>query len=296
MEAELTQSIVSIPYRPSLCITHHANAHPRDLYDEVETRLPFLRGLDYYICAIAGHALSRYAPQAPTARAHPHQLAVIYRCRGGKGGFGSQLRAQGGRMASQKSTNFEACRDLSGRRLKTVNDAKSLAEFIAREPERERDRQQRINQKIEEGLKAAQRMADAQNAHRPALSREYIEELEKVGVDVKNAVAIAMAKAGAAAKAQQRAPKANGSADGASSCVDKPAPKKIWGLDDDDSDESDDEEGPQAASDEEVVEFKGKGKAPAVFKSSKRKTSNDDTNDGSTDDEEEQPTIKKSRK
>jgi hypothetical protein len=43
---------------------------------------------------------------------------------GGKGGFGSMLRAQGGRMSSKKSTNFDACRDLSGRRLKTVKDAK----------------------------------------------------------------------------------------------------------------------------------------------------------------------------
>lgn len=42
---------------------------------------------------------------------------------GGKGGFGSMLRAQGGKMASQKTTNFESCRDLSGRRLKTIHDA-----------------------------------------------------------------------------------------------------------------------------------------------------------------------------
>jgi hypothetical protein len=43
---------------------------------------------------------------------------------GGKGGFGSMLRAQGGKMASQKTTNFEACRDLNGRRLRTVNEAR----------------------------------------------------------------------------------------------------------------------------------------------------------------------------
>lgn len=43
---------------------------------------------------------------------------------GGKGGFGSMLRAQGGRMNAQKTTNFEACRDLQGRRIRTVNDAK----------------------------------------------------------------------------------------------------------------------------------------------------------------------------
>lgn len=51
-------------------------------------------------------------------------LNVSGRLLGGKGGFGSMLRAQGGRMNAQKTTNFEACRDLQGRRIKTVNDAK----------------------------------------------------------------------------------------------------------------------------------------------------------------------------
>lgn len=54
----------------------------------------------------------------------PIILSMSLRLPGGKGGFGSMLRAQGGRMASQKTTNYEACRDLSGRRLKTVNEAK----------------------------------------------------------------------------------------------------------------------------------------------------------------------------
>ncbi|KAI8817246.1 telomere stability and silencing-domain-containing protein [Fimicolochytrium jonesii] len=54
----------------------------------------------------------------------PPVFNLLVRVPGGKGGFGSMLRAQGGKMASQKTTNFEACRDLSGRRLKTMNDAK----------------------------------------------------------------------------------------------------------------------------------------------------------------------------
>src|SRR5260221_6170881 len=33
---------------------------------------------------------------------------------GAKGGFGSQLRAAGGRMSSQKTSNNDSCRDLSG--------------------------------------------------------------------------------------------------------------------------------------------------------------------------------------
>ncbi|KAJ3103008.1 hypothetical protein HDU97_010446 [Phlyctochytrium planicorne] len=78
--------------------------------------------------------------------------APVLRLRGGKGGFGSMLRAQGGKMASKKTTNFEACRDLSGRRLKTVNDAKKLAEYLEKEPERKKKRSEMLQKKIEKGL------------------------------------------------------------------------------------------------------------------------------------------------
>ena len=51
-------------------------------------------------------------------------LRLVPRMRGGKGGFGSQLRAAGGRMSSQKTSNNDSCRDLSGRRLSTIKEAK----------------------------------------------------------------------------------------------------------------------------------------------------------------------------
>lgn len=54
----------------------------------------------------------------------PAMFNLLFRLRGGKGGFGSMLRAQGGRMNAQKTTNFEACRDLQGRRIRAVNEAK----------------------------------------------------------------------------------------------------------------------------------------------------------------------------
>jgi len=61
----------------------------------------------------------RYA----TTPLHPITLDLCSRVRGGKGGFGSQLRAAGGRMSSGKATNVDACRDLSGRRLSTIKEA-----------------------------------------------------------------------------------------------------------------------------------------------------------------------------
>lgn len=52
-------------------------------------------------------------------------LRLTPRLRGGKGGFGSQLRAAGGRMSSQKTNNNDSCRDLNGRRLSTIKEAKA---------------------------------------------------------------------------------------------------------------------------------------------------------------------------
>src|SRR4051794_20742598 len=58
---------------------------------------------------------------------------------GGKGGFGSQLRAAGGRMSSKRKRNRgdenASSRNLDGRRLRTVNEAKALAEYLAIKPE-----------------------------------------------------------------------------------------------------------------------------------------------------------------
>ncbi|WVQ75347.1 hypothetical protein IAR50_004966 [Cryptococcus sp. DSM 104548] len=65
---------------------------------------------------------------------YPITIHVTPRMRGGKGGFGSQLRAAGGRMSSGKNTNMDSCRDLSGRRLGTIKEAQRQAELLESEP------------------------------------------------------------------------------------------------------------------------------------------------------------------
>jgi hypothetical protein len=74
-------------------------------------------------------------PSTPVSSLHPAtsdsvktkslvSLSLVPRLPGGKGGFGSQLRAAGGRMSSQKTSNNDSCRDLNGRRLSTIKEAK----------------------------------------------------------------------------------------------------------------------------------------------------------------------------
>ncbi|CCC07530.1 hypothetical protein SMACR_06732 [Sordaria macrospora] len=63
---------------------------------------------------------------------------------GGKGGFGSQLRAQGGRMSSKRKKNGlqgednGSSRNLDGRRLRTITEAKALADYLAIKPDMEK--------------------------------------------------------------------------------------------------------------------------------------------------------------
>ncbi|KAH8555374.1 telomere stability and silencing-domain-containing protein [Umbelopsis sp. PMI_123] len=173
---------------------------------------------------------------------------------GGKGGFGSMLRAQGGRMNAQKTTNFDACRDLQGRRVKAVNDAKKLAEYLETLPEREREKAEKLKQKIEKALEAPPtkkyRFDD----------NKFMEDREQVIEDVKSAVSELM-KNGSSSTSRQKAPKATVNV--------------ISVFDDDDEDdeenEDDDEEedmgeSSNTPSSEKVTEqtsndTKGKGKA-----------------------------------
>lgn len=56
---------------------------------------------------------------------------MLLRVVGGKGGFGSNLRSMGARAATKETTNFEACRDLEGRRLRTVHDEQKYVQSFA---------------------------------------------------------------------------------------------------------------------------------------------------------------------
>lgn len=62
---------------------------------------------------------------------------ILLRLRGGKGGFGSLLRGAATKAGQKKTSNFDACRDMSGRRLRHVNAEKKLKQWKAEAHERE---------------------------------------------------------------------------------------------------------------------------------------------------------------
>lgn len=74
-------------------------------------------------------------------------ISIVPRLFGGKGGFGSMLRAIGAQI--EKTTNREACRDLSGRRLRDINEEKRLKAWIEKQGNREKEAEERKKKKLE---------------------------------------------------------------------------------------------------------------------------------------------------
>ncbi|CAO3583505.1 unnamed protein product [Absidia cylindrospora] len=190
------------------------------------------------------------------------------------------LRAQGGRMNAQKTTNFEACRDLQGRRIKSVNEAKRLEEELAALPKREQEKRERLEKKIEKALKEREPRKHLFDDH------EFLDNREQMVEGVKNAVSGLLKRSHPSSSASSSSSSSSSlsppssSSSHSSSAVTastankrqktQPATKKVVSVfdDDDDSDESDEDS--SSAEEEETtpvvapIKSKGKGKAPAA--------------------------------
>ena len=128
------------------------------------------------------------------------QLRLSVPLCGGKGGFGSQLRAAGGRMSSKRKKNQgdnnSSNRNLDGRRLRTVNEAKALAEYLAVKPDmdkKEREaRRKRWEQVVQLAEKKAEEIKEGSNGK---VDGQWVEDKEEAGERTREAV-IAVMKSG----------------------------------------------------------------------------------------------------
>ncbi|KAH9489541.1 silencing defective protein Sde2 [Bulinus truncatus] len=102
---------------------------------------------------------------------------IVPRLLGGKGGFGSMLRAIGAQI--EKTTSREACRDLSGRRMRDINNEKKLKEWLAKEAEREQERETRKQERLARRLAPYRHKFD---------DKDYQEQKMKVQGDLEDAL------------------------------------------------------------------------------------------------------------
>lgn len=128
-------------------------------------------------------------------------LRLSARLCGGKGGFGSQLRAAGGRMSSRKNRNQQdtngSNRNLDGRRLRTVNEAKALAEYLATKPEMEKKEKEERRKRWEQVVEMAERREEEiksgkAGANKGRLDAAYVESKEQAEEKTREAVLKAM--------------------------------------------------------------------------------------------------------
>ena len=104
---------------------------------------------------------------------------VKLRLLGGKGGFGSQLRAQGNKMSSKKRAgNYEACRSLNGQRLRVQKQTKMIEEYLAKEPERLSKREQEIREKMQKYLEAPDKKVMFSDPDYLKLCRKLVDSTE----------------------------------------------------------------------------------------------------------------------
>jgi hypothetical protein len=132
-----TTTVVVSTFTPfsTLCFSVSSDTSFDGLYDVLAKKYPDLPNPHDLLL----RPTSNFVPSTTTllssfpqyGGSHEVSLQLLPRLLGGKGGFGSQLRAAGGRMSSQKTSNNDSCRDLTGRRLSTIKEAKKyVSRFI----------------------------------------------------------------------------------------------------------------------------------------------------------------------
>ncbi|OIW17221.1 hypothetical protein TanjilG_02510 [Lupinus angustifolius] len=105
---------------------------------------------------------------------------LLLRLNGGKGGFGSLLRGAATKAGQKKTNNFDACRDMSGRRLRHVNAEKRLQEW--RETEEERKLEKVAEEFLKKQMKKGKKGKGDGEAHKYVA--KYREESDKCVADV----------------------------------------------------------------------------------------------------------------
>ncbi|KAK6433336.1 hypothetical protein LTR95_010489 [Oleoguttula sp. CCFEE 5521] len=134
-------------------------------------------------------------------------LRISARLCGGKGGFGSQLRAAGGRMSSRKNRDRQnqtgSNRNLDGRRLRTIDEAKRLADYLATKPEMEKAEREERKKRWEAVVDAVEATEERiksgkMGSNQGRLDAEYVESKQVAEEKVREAVMKAMREQNAA--------------------------------------------------------------------------------------------------
>jgi 16S rRNA G966 N2-methylase RsmD len=126
---------------------------------------------------------------------------------GGKGGFGSLLRSFGKQITL--STNKDACRDLTGRRMKHVNNEKRLKEFMTKQAEMAREKEAKKKEKVERRRRKLEHLESGGPSNHVFLDPSYDKERSKINQELEDALGRALKNEGLKRKKQHEEPKSS---------------------------------------------------------------------------------------
>jgi hypothetical protein len=231
------------------------------IYDTLYERAPWIQNSSYILTTNSRRSVRHDAAPVSSLLSSPADTFLSLRLTvplcGGKGGFGSILRAQGGRMSSRKKKQGDvngSSRNLDGRRLRTVTEAKVLAEYLAIKPEMEQREKEERRKKWEDIVASTERkqeeLQDSRGTAR--LDGKWVEDKEEAENKTREAIEkMLMAQRDSSEEEDDAQPTASSS---------KPVQQRaMFGWDDEDEEFMSDSE-------EEDVKpvIEGKGKAMAV--------------------------------
>ncbi|KAF8455057.1 telomere stability and silencing-domain-containing protein [Kalaharituber pfeilii] len=177
--------LTTFPGLPSLALPVPSSTTILDLHNGIAARLASLNLLptNLLLTTARGTFLSPYSDE-PISTLTQNSLLPLRlgsTLPGGKGGFGSQLRAAGGRMSSRKKRgqeeNSDSCRNLDGRRLRTVKEAKALAAYLEIKPEMDRKEREKRRERWKKVVEQAERR-EAEERGEEVLGGKRFEDTE----------------------------------------------------------------------------------------------------------------------
>lgn len=201
----LVTSFGGLGLPPTLCLPLPPSTSIRELWEELDTKLPRLDKATFqslvltttnntYVPHDSPHTLAALT-DSPRDEIVPLRLSIEL-C-GGKGGFGSQLRAAGGRMSSKRKKGGgdpnASSRNLEGRRLRTITEAKALAEYLAIKPEMEQKEKEKRRERWTQIVEAAERREEEiKDMSRSRLDGKWMEDKDEAREMAQDAVKEAM--------------------------------------------------------------------------------------------------------
>lgn len=252
----------------SIAFPASKNAPLTSIYETLHGRAPWVESSNYILTTNTRRLIPHSALPIHTLLSSPSDTFLPLRLTvplcGGKGGFGSILRAQGGRMSSRKKKQGEengSSRNLDGRRLRTVTEAKALAEYLAIKPEMEKREKEERKKRWEDIVASTERKQDEllNGRSQARLDGKWVESKEEAENKTREAIE-KMMMAQRSGSSDEDADEMPAKAPSSS----KPAaPRVMYGWDEDDEFMSDSEADEEVEEEDSKPQYEGKGKGKA---------------------------------